>query len=259
MTNPNPVRDTDTTALAAHLAGVVILAGGASTRMGRPKAELTLPHGERLLDYHVRHALDLSCDNISVPIMIADNGRGFRVDEALYKASRNAAVPIFHIEDYGAAEDKENKDHSQVKYNGGALVAIASALQTLKNLATANLSADKWLLVISCDSLIAAPRLWQQLKVYIAHRVDDTYGSDKSVICLTDAAHLYPLLGLYSLSIEPELQAYIDSHHRQVMRFIEPKVQPVAVAPEWQHLTNFNTPADFKRACAALNERRILK
>ena len=60
----------------SSLAGIVILAGGASKRMGSPKAELILPTGERLLDYHVRQALELSAAMMSnLPIMIADNGR----------------------------------------------------------------------------------------------------------------------------------------------------------------------------------------
>ncbi|SUD98919.1 NTP transferase domain-containing protein [Psychrobacter phenylpyruvicus] len=44
---------------AQSLAGVLILAGGLSTRMGSPKALLTLPNGETLLDYHVRSAARL--------------------------------------------------------------------------------------------------------------------------------------------------------------------------------------------------------
>ena len=51
-----------------YLAGIVILAGGASSRMGTPKAQLLLPTGESLLDYHVRQAAELN-----VPIMVADN------------------------------------------------------------------------------------------------------------------------------------------------------------------------------------------
>ena len=59
-----------------RLAGIVILAGGASKRMGTPKAELILPTGELLLDYHVRQALELSAAvTNTVPVMIADNGR----------------------------------------------------------------------------------------------------------------------------------------------------------------------------------------
>ena len=230
-----------------HLAGIVILAGGASKRMGSPKAELILPTGERLLDYHVRQALELSAAMMSnIPIMIADNGHNFTVNHDLIE--KNPQSSIFYITDY-----LSSNDNKQIE-TGGALVAIESALQSLKILANAPELTEmpdiqsSWLLVISCDSLIPISDLWQQLEPYIAQ------ATDKSVICLTDNEHLYPLLGLYRLSIEPDLKQYIDNGQRQVMKFIKPIVQPVPFVKAWQDLTNFNTPKDFIRACLALGD-----
>ena len=229
------------------LAGIVILAGGASKRMGSPKAELILPTGERLLDYHVRQALELSAAMTSdLPIMIADNGRGFSVHADLMKKDLQSS--IFHIGDY-----LSSNDNKQIE-TGGALVAIEAALQSLKRLANSKQLTKEanwqqsWLLVISCDSLIPISDLWQKLQPYT------TQADGKSVICLTDDSHLYPLLGLYRLSIETELKQYIDDGQRQVMKFIKPIVQPVPFTKAWQALTNFNTPKDFASACLALND-----
>lgn len=229
-----------------RLAGIVILAGGASKRMGTPKAELILRTGECLLDYHIRQALELSAAMMSnLPIMIADNGRDFTVNHDLIE--KNPQSSIFYITDYLSSNDDKQIE------TGGALVAIEAALQSLKSLVSSNqLTKDahwqqSWLMVISCDSLIPISDLWQKLQPYIKQ------AADKSVICLTDNSHLYPLLGLYRLSIEPDLKQYIDDGQRQVMEFIKPIVQPVPFPKNWQHLTNFNTPKGFERACSALS------
>ena len=222
-----------------NLAGIVILAGGASKRMGTPKATLTLPTGEQLLHYHVRHASELQ-----VPILIADNGRGFHIGSDIDSSAPNS--PVMPIADYGSDFDADNDEQIRT---GGALVAIESALQTLSDLNDSEVSKNQnvsWLLVMSCDSLIPATDLWQKLQ----HSI--TPAANKRVICLKDDSHLYPLLGLYHLDIEPDLKSYIDSGQRRVIPFIQPMVKAVPFTQDWQHLTNFNTPQEFEQACAAL-------
>lgn len=252
------------------LAGIVILAGGASKRMGIAKAALMLPTGECLLDYHVRHALDLAQahtgNNKDIPIMIADNGRGFHVGSELMDSDSQA--PVMHIADYGADTindqnaDRQNSagqnsngqiSNSQI-HTGGALVAIESALQTViqaRSLEAIAENQSSWLMVISCDSLIPATMLWQKLQP-VTTQINKNQEADKKVICLTDNSHLYPLLGLYQLGIEPDLKVYINSGERRVMAFIQPMTHAVPLTSNWQHLTNFNTPIDFERACTSL-------
>lgn len=103
---------------------VLILAGGQSSRMGMAKAQLLLPNGQTLLDFHIDNATYLD-----LPILIADNGKGFEITNQ---------DRICLIDDY-LPSDPSGKGQ-------GALSAIVAGLQCLDN--------DGFLLVVSCDNLL---------------------------------------------------------------------------------------------------------
>ena len=191
------------------LAGIVILAGGESTRMGSPKALLKLANGETLLEFHIRHA-----KNLNVPVMVADNGKHFCQDNT---------VKI--IDDY-IKNDETGK-------GAGALSAIAGAMAHLPHHAG-------YLLVISCDSLVSAHQLFDTLTAQSVQNADVIYvKSDKD----------YPLLGLYSLDLTDKLQGYLDNGGRSVMKFLsEVNVKTVDLPNDWVKLANFNDKDEFELA-----------
>lgn len=189
------------------LTGVVILAGGQSSRMGTPKALLTLPNGETLLDFHIRHAKMLN-----VPVMVADNAKGFC-------PPNSASV----IQDY-LPNDETGK-------GAGALSAIAGAMDNLS-------SQNGYLLVISCDSLLGADTVFDQLNIL----------QDADVLYLKGGRD-YPLLGLYRTNLIKKLKAYLDNDNHSVMKFLrDKKVKTVVLPNEWVNLANFNTNEEFESA-----------
>lgn len=222
---------------AKSLAGVLILAGGLSTRMGSPKALLKLPSGETLLDYHVRSAAQLG-----VPILIADNGQGF----ATQVDTVNSAIS--HIQDY---QPQSSNLEADSKHSAGPLGAILAGMQGL--LAD---NESKWLLVVSCDSLVNSFDIWQYLVEEKAQSLiamtDDKDSAKPQMYCLSDNERDYPLLALYQLQLAELLKAYLDSGERRVMRFINPISQSVSMPKGWYTLSNLNTPEQFQVACQQL-------
>ena len=221
---------------AKSLAGVLILAGGLSTRMGSPKALLKLPSGETLLDYHVRSAAQLG-----VPILIADNGQGFATQ------IETAGYPIRYIQDY---QPQSTNPEADSKHSAGPLGAILAGIQRL--LAG---NESKWLLVVSCDSLVNSFDIWQYLAEEKSQSLSDSstvtneHNPQPQMYCLADNERDYPLLALYQLALTEPLKAYLDSGERRVMRFISPVSQSVSMPKDWYTLSNLNTPEQFQIAC----------
>ena len=238
----------------AGLAGIVILAGGLSTRMGSPKALLTLPSGQSLLDYHVQRARQLG-----VPILIADNGQGFSTQ------IEDVVTSLIHVEDYQPQSSHADAKH---KHSAGPLGAILSAMQQLlhvpisdQTMLTNDHDISQWMLVVSCDSLVSATDIWKQVTEFIATTAQPvveasqqavTQTTCSQVYCLTDNERMYPLLGLYQLSVAETLQVYLDAGERRVMGFIKPICQHVAMPESGYALSNLNTPEQFQQACQSL-------
>lgn len=236
------------------LVGIVILAGGLSTRMGSPKALLTLPSGQSLLNYHVQRA-----SQFGVPILIADNAQGFSTQV------EDAVTSVVHVEDYQPQSSHQDAKH---KHSAGPLGAILSAMQQLLHVPisdqtglTNDRNISQWMLVVSCDSLVSATDIWKQVTEFIATTAQPvveasqqavTQTTCSQVYCLTDNERMYPLLGLYQLSVAETLQAYLDAGERRVMGFIKPICQHVAMPESWYALSNLNTPEQFKQACQSL-------
>lgn len=238
----------------AGLAGIVILAGGLSTRMGSPKALLTLPSGQSLLDYHVQRA-----SQFGVPILIADNGQGFSTQ------IEDAVTSVIHVEDYQPQISHADAKH---KHSAGPLGAILSAMQQLLHMPidhhirlTDATDTAQWIIVVSCDSLVSATDIWKQVTEFIATTAQPavdvsqqtvTQTTCPQVYCLTDNERMYPLLGLYQLSVADTLQAYLDAGERRVIGFIKPVCQHVDMPESWYALSNLNTQEQFQQACQSL-------
>ena len=190
------------------LAGIVILAGGESTRMGSPKALLKLANGETLLEFHIRHA-----KNLNVPVMVADNGKHFCQDNT---------VKI--IDDY-IKNDETGK-------GAGALSAIAGAIENLT-------SQNGYLMVISCDCLIGADLVFAKLVHQIIDEDVVYLKSEKDYPLLgLYRVDLLPRLKDFLDKGNRSVMKFLS----------DKKVKTVDLPNELVALANFNTLDEFQKA-----------
>ena len=194
--------------MTINLLGIVILAGGESTRMGSPKALLKLANGETLLEFHIRHA-----KNLNVPVMVADNGKHFCQDNT---------VKI--IDDY-IKNDETGK-------GAGALSAIAGAIENLT-------SQNGYLMVISCDCLIGADLVFAKLVHQIIDEDVVYLKSEKDYPLLgLFRVDLLPTLKDFLDNGSRSVMKFLSDR----------KVKAVALPNELVALANFNTLDEFQKA-----------
>ena len=194
--------------MTINLSGIVILAGGESTRMGSPKALLKLANGETLLEFHIRHA-----KNLNVPVMVADNGKHFCQDNT---------VKI--IDDY-IKNDETGK-------GAGALSAIAGAIENLT-------SQNGYLMVISCDCLIGADLVFAKLVHQIIDEDVVYLKSEKDYPLLgLYRVDLLPTLKDFLDNGSRSVMKFLSDR----------KVKAVALPNELVALANFNTLDEFQKA-----------
>ena len=189
------------------LAGIVILAGGESTRMGSPKALLTLPNGETLLDFHICHA-----ESLTVPVMVADNAKGFCQHD-----------DVMLVKDY-LLNDTTGK-------GAGALSAIAGAIENLTN-------QNGYLMVISCDCLIGADLVFAKLVHQIIDEDVVYFKGEKDYPLLgLYRVDLLPRLKDFLDKGNRSVMKFLS----------DKKVKTVDLPNEWGALANFNTLDEFNR------------
>ena len=194
--------------MTINLSGIVILAGGESTRMGSPKALLKLANGETLLEFHIRHA-----KNLNVPVMVADNGKHFCQDNT---------VKI--IDDY-IKNDETGK-------GAGALSAIAGAIENLT-------SQNGYLMVISCDCLIGADLVFAKL----VHQI-----IDEDVVYLKSEKDFPLLGLYQVDLLNDLVDFLDKGNRSVMKFLADKKVKTVDLPNDWVKLANFNDKDEFELA-----------
>ena len=210
--------------------GVIILAGGLSSRMGYPKALLPWTNGESLISHALRNALDH--DAKDVLISIGD-------DEALGQAIQANIIDTLSNEE----KNKVSIVRDSVE-RCGPLGGLYSTLSVGKSHAYAVLAVDM-------------PFMDFNLYYDWLYRVE---GDDWPVIVPTGESGRYePMAGIYKPSIAPLLQTALAGEDVSLHHALDiiGTVVTIEAGDSCHHLRNVNHIEDYKWARAeAVNADR---
>jgi len=188
-----------------------VLAGGPSLRFGSDKA-LHAVDGRPMISI-VLEAVDAVCDET----LVSTTGR--RLPESL--VGRREQVPD--------EPTRNSEAHGLGDPSAGPLAGILSCMRRAQN---------DWLLVVACDMPGVTASALERLHEAVAPGVDAVVASERD-------GRLHPLLGCYSVTALPVIEALLDSGRAAVHGLLD-RLSTVKVVefPE-RILTNANRPQDL--------------
>lgn len=202
---------------------LIINAGGASRRMGRPKALLPVPPDGMPLIAHVARRLAML--PLARVIVVAN-------DPDLPTEAQLPLATLFVPDAYPAT---------------GTLGGIATGLQQVEG----------WAIVVACDLPLVSAALF----AYLAQRAAEAMaGVDRwDAIVPLVGGYAEPLHALYHRRCLPAIEARLAQGQRRVISFLDDvhtctvsEDELRTVDPQLHSFINANTPAEWEAACQLL-------
>ena len=192
----------------------VLLAGGSSRRMGRPKALLPWPPHDTLLSYHLAHL-----QHCASRLALAEGQHHFPVTGA---ASRLHRLP----------------DPPGLTGQGPLAGMLAAMLAAADHLLP-------YCLIWSCDTALST----QQVRAQLNTAFDLLQRHPHVGAVYFKAERDYPLLGLYRSSLSALFHNYLIAGQRRVMPLLA-QIQAISIsfADSLEQLANINTQAEYEQA-----------
>ncbi|MCR8980694.1 molybdenum cofactor guanylyltransferase [Brevibacillus laterosporus] len=200
---------------------IVILAGGQSSRMGKPK-ELLEWQGKPLILHMLEQILPLH-----QPCVIVTN------DPRRLPPINELGTTVFITGDLVASH--------------GPISGIYSSMCVRQ---------EEWYLVVSCDLPFLRTEHLQRLLKNLNDRLDQ----DINAVVAKTGGRLQPLLALYHQQTKEIWKDALDREDYRVMHALEEMVVKEVTDESWDDLVafNMNTPADYEEAKKEWNSKNLL-
>ncbi|MGG3874731.1 molybdenum cofactor guanylyltransferase [Brevibacillus laterosporus] len=200
---------------------IVILAGGQSSRMGKPK-ELLEWQGKPLILHMLEQILPLGR-----PCVIVTN------DPKRLPHINELGTKMFITGDIVASH--------------GPISGIYSSM---------SIRQEEWYLVVSCD----LPFLRTEHVQRLFENLNDRLDKDINAVVAKAGGRLQPLFALYHQQTKEIWKAALDRKDFRVMHALEEMIVKEVTDECWDDLTTFNmnTPADYEEAKKVWNSKNSL-